>query len=110
MLPDEIIRTWLSLVERLLWGSEGSAAGGRKSDPREWQRSIKSRKCVSPQILSGTATGGEAEDAANRNENKYPGVAQLVARLLWEQDAASSSLATWTKSTEFAFADSVLLL
>ena len=26
-----------------------------------------------------------------------PGVAQLVARLLWEQDAASSSLATWTK-------------
>ena len=28
---------------------------------------------------------------------KYPGVAQLVARLLWEQDAASSSLATRTK-------------
>ena len=26
----------------------------------------------------------------------YPGVAQLVARLLWEQDAASSSLATRT--------------
>ena len=30
----------------------------------------------------------------------YPGVAQLVARLLWEQDAASSSLATWTKNGE----------
>ena len=29
---------------------------------------------------------------------RYPGVAQLVARLLWEQDAASSSLATWTIS------------
>ena len=28
---------------------------------------------------------------------QYPGVAQLVARLLWEQDAASSSLATRTK-------------
>ena len=31
----------------------------------------------------------------------YPGVAQLVARLLWEQDAASSSLATWTKRWEW---------
>ena len=27
----------------------------------------------------------------------YPGVAQLVARLLWEQDAGSSSLPTRTK-------------
>ena len=32
----------------------------------------------------------------DRVHNFYPGVAQLVARLLWEQDAASSSLATWT--------------
>ena len=30
----------------------------------------------------------------------YPGVAQLVARLLWEQDAASSSLATWTRKRQ----------
>ena len=28
----------------------------------------------------------------------YPGVAQLVARLLWEQDAGSSSLPTRTKN------------
>ena len=28
----------------------------------------------------------------------YPGVAQLVARLLWEQDAGSSSLPTRTTS------------
>ena len=28
----------------------------------------------------------------------YPGVAQLVARLLWEQDAVGSSPATRTKS------------
>ena len=27
----------------------------------------------------------------------YPGVAQLVGRLVWDQDAASSSLATRTK-------------
>ena len=35
---------------------------------------------------------------------RFPGVAQLVARLLWEQDAASSSLATWTKNKREAFA------
>ena len=38
-------------------------------------------------------------------KNIHPGVAQLVARLLWEQDAASSSLATWTKSPKSAFVD-----
>ena len=38
-------------------GSELSAAGGRKSEASEWQRSIKSRNSVSPKILSGTATG-----------------------------------------------------
>ena len=32
----------------------------------------------------------------------YPGVAQLVGRLVWDQDAASSSLATRTKSPESA--------
>ena len=30
-------------------------------------------------------------------ETVYPGVAQLVGRLVWDQDAASSSLATRTK-------------
>ena len=59
------------------------------------------------------------EDAGHRNRERacfscliiyvYPGVAQLVARLLWEQDAASSSLATWTKSPESASAESGLL-
>lgn len=29
----------------------------------------------------------------------YPGVAQLVGRLVWDQDAASSSLATRTRIT-----------
>ena len=33
-------------------------------------------------------------------KSTYPGVAQLVARLLWEQDAASSSLATWTRKRQ----------
>ena len=39
---------------------------------------------------------------------KYPGVAQLVGRLVWDQDAASSSLATRTKSPESACAESGL--
>ena len=41
---------------RTVHGSDGSAAGGRYSDLSEWPRSIKSRKSVSPKILSGTAT------------------------------------------------------
>ena len=38
-------------------GSEPSAAGGRRSEVSEWQRSKKSRKSASPKIFSGTATG-----------------------------------------------------
>ena len=33
----------------------------------------------------------------------YPGVAQLVGRLVWDQDAASSSLATRTKNKRESF-------
>ena len=40
----------------------------------------------------------------------YPGVAQLVGRLVWDQDAASSSLATRTKRSESPFGGSGLLL
>ena len=38
-------------------GSEPSAAGGRYSEVREWQRSKKSRISVRAKIFSGTATG-----------------------------------------------------
>ena len=51
------------MVARLLWAMKPSAAGGRYSEASEWQRSKKSRKCVSPKIFSGTARGGVAEDA-----------------------------------------------
>ena len=34
---------------------------------------------------------------------QYPGVAQLVGRLVWDQDAASSSLATRTKTASFQY-------
>ena len=36
-------------------------------------------------------------------ESKVPGVAQLVGRLVWDQDAASSSLATRTKIPAITF-------
>ena len=39
-----------------------------------------------------------------------PGVAQLVGRLVWDQDAASSSLATRTKNPDSAFAEPGFLL
>ena len=41
-----------------LGGSEPTAACGGRKEASEWQRSIKSRKSVSPMILSGTATVG----------------------------------------------------
>ena len=56
--------------------------------------------------MSGTASGGVAEDVAKAflliSANNliiylFRGVAQLVARLLWEQDAAGSSPVTPTK-------------
>ena len=40
---------------------------------------------------------------------RYPGVAQLVGRLVWDQDAASSSLATRTIKAESAFALSAFI-
>ena len=40
---------------------------------------------------------------------KFPGVAQLVGRLVWDQDAASSSLATRTIKAERAFALSAFI-
>lgn len=41
---------------------------------------------------------------------RYPGVAQLVGRLVWDQDAASSSLATRTKIPKSTKVDLGILL
>ena len=38
-----------------------------------------------------------AEHRLHTGKSNYPGVAQLVARLLWEQDVGSSSLPSRTK-------------
>ena len=56
---------------------------------------VRRRDCRAPQQ-------GERLLCSIKNSILYPGVAQLVARLLWEQDAASSSLATWTKNMGMA--------
>jgi len=39
-------------------GSEGSAAGGGRSDPSEWPRSIADADALAARKISGTATGG----------------------------------------------------
>ena len=80
MLPGNITRTWLSLVERLLWGSDGSAAGGGRSDLSEWPRSVCNAAAPTARRTLGTATGGEAEDAAGWFKIfliQYPDVAQF---------------------------------
>ena len=41
----------------LLWGSEGSAAGGGRSDPSEWQRSADAKERRRRRQMPGTATG-----------------------------------------------------
>ena len=51
--------------------------------------------------LPGTATGRATAPHQN-NFILYPGVAQLVGRLLWEQDAAGSNPVTRTKDPKSA--------
>ena len=89
----------LELVARLLWAKSPTAAGGgyregdfgaaveiRRSEqragefrvPQEGDQSISTRQCLYLKFIS------------------FRGVAQLVARLLWEQDAAGSSPVTST--------------
>ena len=48
------------------------------------------------------------KSSVHRTSHIFPGVAQLVARLLWEQDAAGSNPVTRTKSPESAYAESGL--
>ena len=43
--------------DRTVEGSEGSAAGGRYSDPSEWQRSVFSEERRRRRKIPGTATG-----------------------------------------------------
>ena len=53
-------------------GSEGSAAGGRGSDPSEWQRSVCNAAALSARRTPGTANG-------HRHHNHYPSIIQIVS-------------------------------
>ena len=64
----------LAFLEKLVYtvfvpagvmGSEGSAACGGLSDPSEWQRWKNSKKSVSLQNFSGTATGKDLLQRSN---------------------------------------------
>ena len=48
-----------------VWGASRPPPVAESREASEWQRSIKSRKSVSPKILSGTANG-------HRHQNTYP--------------------------------------
>ena len=100
----------------------GCSAVGERGDRRLWRKQggervaavEKNERGVSAKYFSGTATGSApALSKAGRHPlcfsteqkvNQSPGVAQLVARLLWEQDAGSSSLPTRTKNPNAALA------
>ncbi len=81
-------------------GSEGSAACGGRSDPSEWQRSIKSRESASPKILSGTATGKTYDNGIAYNTCRCDGIGRRSGLKIhrWRQRAGSSP-ATGTKKS-----------
>ena len=83
------------LVARLLWVREaGVRAALRQKPGKLWDAKADG---VLPFAGNWSKTG---VDPIFDHSWKipYPGVAQLVARLLWEQDAGSSSLPTRTKN------------
>ena len=76
-------------------GSEGSAAGGGHSDPSEWPWSVGDVAALSARRTPGTATGSApAYRGPLQCSFINPGVAQLVARLLWELEHSSGSTAS----------------
>ena len=85
------------LVARLLWEREAqvrAVALGKPGKPWEsWADSTFP--------LAGNWSKIGVDHMFDHNwKISYPGVAQLVARLLWEQDAGSSSLPTRTTSEQ----------
>ena len=81
-------------------GNEGSAACGGRSDPSEWQRSIKSRNSVSPKILSGTATGTPLEQRHMQHTCRCDGIGRRSGLKVhrWRHRAGSSPATGTNKS------------
>ena len=83
------------LVARLLWEREArvrATAHGKPGNP--WG----SRPNNTFPLAGNWSKIGVDHMFDHNWKTLYPGVAQLVARLLWEQDAGSSSLPTRTKN------------
>ncbi len=49
-------------------------------------------------LVSGCSAGGLGEPAKSELNSEYPGVAQLVARVVWDHQAAGSNPVTRTKT------------
>ena len=83
------------LVARLLWEREAQVRAVALGKPgKPWDTWADS---TFP--LAGNWSKIGVDHMFDHNwKISYPGVAQLVARLLWEQDAGSSSLPTRTKN------------
>ena len=76
----------------------GLLYGRRRGSSRVW---LDFARIVSYNILAWIPRVSAVSAALARSiraKTAYRGVAQLVARLLWEQDAGSSSLPTPTKT------------
>ena len=79
-------------------GSEATAAGGGGKGAERVAAVDRCQGAPPTQADVGYRNRKRACFGCNDyNRISYPGVAQLVARLLWEQDAAGSSPVTWTK-------------
>ena len=77
-------------------GSEATAAGGGGKGAERVAAVGRCQGAPSTQADAGHRNRKRACFGRSNYNNIFPGVAQLVARLLWEQDAAGSSPVTWT--------------
>ena len=82
-------------------GSKATAAVGGVREPREWQRSVKDDGAAAPRTSAGHRNRKRAcfdpkaapETVFFNLISTYPGIAQLVARLLWELEHQIGSTA-----------------
>ena len=82
------------LVARLLWEREAGVRATLSQNPGK----LWDAKADGVLPLAGNWSKTGVDPIFDHSwKIPYPGVAQLVARLLWEQDAGSSSLPTRTK-------------
>ncbi len=92
-----IYRGVAQLVARLLWAKSTTASCGRCRECELAKRSKFCERVASEKFW--VPREGEQSKASQIKRKYHRGVAQLVARLLWEQDVGSSNLFTPTTKT-----------